>query len=81
MERARQLGKRIGRPSAAAESEDIQFEELDRVNDEPGFAENFTEVLKLIDTGALSRRKAALEPGIGYATLKRLLDNLMASET
>jgi hypothetical protein len=50
MERARQSGKRIGRP---------------RVSDEPGFAENFTEILKLIDTGALSRRKAALELGIG----------------
>ena len=66
MERARQSGKRIGRP---------------RVSDEPGFIENFTEVLKSIESGALSRRKAARELGIGYATLKRLLDNCMALET
>ena len=75
MERVRQSGKRIGRPSAAAESEDIQFEESDRVSDETGFAENFTEVLKRIESGTLSRRKAALALGIGYAILKRLLDN------
>ena len=59
MERARQLGKRIGRP---------------RVSDEPGFEESFSEVVERIEAGALSRRKAALELEIGYATLKRLLD-------
>ena len=59
MERARDSGKRIGRP---------------RVSDEPGFEESFSEVVERIESGALSRRKAALELGIGYATLKRLLD-------
>ncbi len=59
MERARRDGKRIGRP---------------KVSDKPGFGENFEDVVELIEAGALSRRKAALELGIGYATLKRLLD-------
>jgi len=59
MERARQDGKRIGRP---------------KVSDEPGFEENFKEVVELIEKGTLSRRKASLRLGIGYATLKRLLD-------
>ncbi len=64
MERARQDGKRIGRP---------------KVSDDPGFQENFDEVAGLIEAGSLSRRKAALELGIGYATLKRLLDARGAS--
>ena len=59
MERARQLGKRIGRP---------------RVSDEPGFEESFSEVVERIEARALSRRNAALELEVGYATLKRLLD-------
>ena len=58
MERARQRGERIGRP---------------RVSDEPGFEARFSEVLERINAGELSRRKAALELGIGYATLKRLI--------
>ena len=65
---------RIGRPSAAAESEDIQFQESDRVSDEAGFQDRFSKVVIRIETGELSRRKAALELEIGYATLKRLLD-------
>ena len=64
MERAKQSGKRIGRP---------------RVNDQPGFDERFTEVTELLDDGTLSRRKASLKLGIGYATLKRLLDARGAS--
>ena len=64
MERARQDGKRIGRP---------------KVSDDPGFQENFDEVAGLIEAGSISRRKAALELGIGYATLKRLLDAREAS--
>ena len=59
MERARESGKHIGRP---------------RVSDEPGFEERFNKVVERIESGALSRRKAALELEIGYATLKRLLD-------
>ncbi len=59
MERARRGGKRIGRP---------------RVSDQPGFEQRFSEVVERIETGEFSRRKAALELEIGYATLKRLLD-------
>jgi hypothetical protein len=59
MERARQSGKRIGRPT---------------VHERPGFEERFKVVLHRLGTGDLSRRKAAVELGIGYATLKRLLD-------
>ena len=64
MERAKQDGKRIGRP---------------RVSDDPDFIERFDEVVDLLDDGSLSRRKAAIRLGIGYATLKRLLDALSAS--
>ena len=64
MERAREKGKRIGRP---------------RVSDDPGFQKNFNEVVGLIEDGTLSRRKASLRLGIGYATLKRLLDARGAS--
>ena len=59
MERARQNGKNIGRP---------------RVSDEPGFEERFREVVERIRMGELSRPQATLELGIGYSTLKRLLD-------
>ena len=59
MEQARQQGKRIGRP---------------RVNERPEFEQRFTEVVERLGAGELSRRKAAREMGIGYATLKRLLD-------
>ena len=59
MERARQQGKRIGRP---------------RVNERPEFAQRFAQVVERLDAGGLSRRKAARELDIGYATLKRLLD-------
>ena len=59
MERARQQGKRIGRPP---------------VNERPEFAPRFAQVVERLDAGGLSRRKAARELDIGYATLKRLLD-------
>ena len=39
-----------------------------------GFRRRFAEVLVRLDSGELSRRKAAKELGVGYATLKRLLD-------
>ncbi len=64
MERARQDGKRIGRP---------------KVSENPGFEDNFNAVVELIDDGTLSRRKASVRLGIGYATLKRLLDAREAS--
>jgi hypothetical protein len=59
MERARQQGKRIGRP---------------RVSERPEFSERFVAVAGRIGPGGLSRRQAAKELAIGYATLKRLLD-------
>jgi transposase len=59
MERARQAGKRIGRP---------------RVTERPEFIKRFTAVVQNIGPTGLSRRRAAKELAIGYATLKRLLD-------
>ena len=59
MDRARRQGKRIGRPPVTARK---------------GFNKRFGAVLERILTGELSRRKAAKELKIGYATLKRLLD-------
>jgi DNA invertase Pin-like site-specific DNA recombinase len=59
MARARQLGKRIGRP---------------KVRERPEFEQQFTAVVERLGLGGLSRRQAAKQLGIGYATLKRLLD-------
>ena len=59
MDRARRQGKQIGRP---------------KVTDRKGFSGRFNEVLARLTAGDISRRKAAKELGIGYATLKRLLD-------
>jgi DNA invertase Pin-like site-specific DNA recombinase len=59
MERARRQGRRIGRP---------------RVIDRKGFSRRFGAILERLSTGDISRRQAAKELGIGYATLKRLLD-------
>jgi putative DNA-invertase from lambdoid prophage Rac len=59
MERARKQGHPIGRP---------------RVNDRPGFDRRFGDILERLKQGSVSRRKAAEELKIGYATLKRLLD-------
>jgi putative DNA-invertase from lambdoid prophage Rac len=60
MERARKQGRRIGRP---------------RVTDRKGFDKRFGAVLERLSKGQVSRRRAAIELGIGYATLKRLLDS------
>ena len=59
MDRARKQGKRIGRP---------------RVTDRPGFKRRFGAVLERLRSDEISRRAAAKELGIGYATFKRLLD-------
>ena len=59
MERARQQGKRIGRP---------------RVSERPEFEQRFTAVVERIGPGGLSLRQAAEELGIGFATLQRLLE-------
>ena len=61
MERARKQGIRIGRP---------------RVTDRRGFKRRFGDILERLHGGEISRRQAARELGIGYATLKRLLDGL-----
>jgi putative DNA-invertase from lambdoid prophage Rac len=59
MERARKEGHQIGRP---------------RVTDRQGFNRRFGVVLERLTRNEISRRKAAEELNIGYATLKRLLD-------
>jgi DNA invertase Pin-like site-specific DNA recombinase len=60
MERARAQGHQIGRP---------------RVMDRRGFKRRFGAVLERLQNGDVSRRQAAKELDIGYATLKRLIDN------
>ena len=59
MDRARRQGRRIGRP---------------RVTDRRGFKRRFGDILERLRSGNISRRRAAMELGIGHATLKRLLD-------
>lgn len=53
-------GKRMGRP---------------RVTDRRGFLPRYRAILERLSAGDISRRRAAKELGIGYATLKRLLDS------
>ncbi len=60
MDRARRQGRQIGRP---------------KVTDRKGFKKRFGDILERLNDGAISRRRAAIELGIGYATLKRLLDD------
>jgi len=59
MERARAQGHKIGRP---------------RVMDRRGFKRRFGVVLAQLKHDQVSRSQAAKELGIGYATLKRLID-------
>ncbi|MDY6833406.1 MAG: recombinase family protein [Chloroflexota bacterium] len=59
MDRARRKGQRIGRP---------------RVTERKGFQKEFELMLPVLGRGEISHRKAAKELGIGFATLKRLLD-------
>jgi len=59
MEKARLEGKRIGRP---------------KIIEQEGFLQRFREVVNRIGEDGISRRQAARELNIGYATLKRLLD-------
>jgi transposase len=65
IERARLAGKRIGRP---------------RVTERPEFLERYKSVVNRINNGQLSRRMAAKELVIGYATLKRLMDTHSSAE-
>ena len=60
MDRARRQGIRIGRP---------------RVTDRRGFKRRFGAILERLNDETISRRQAARDLGIGYATLKRLLDS------
>ena len=45
-----------------------------RVTDREGFNRRFGAILERLNDETISRRQAAKELGIGYATLKRLLD-------
>ena len=65
MERARQKGKRIGRP---------------RVRERPGFEQRFIEVVGRMGSEGISRVQAARELGVGYNSLKRLLDAQATAE-
>jgi len=65
MDRAARQGKRIGRP---------------RVTDKRGFQTRYKTILERLSAGDISRRKAAKELGVGYATLKRLLDSRSEEE-
>ncbi len=66
MDRARRQGRRIGRP---------------KVTDRKGFNKRFGDILERLNDGVLSRRQAAIELGIGYATLNRLLDAESSGKT
>ena len=46
-----------------------------RVIDRRGFDRRFGDILERLNGERISRRQAANELGIGYATLKRLLDS------
>ena len=46
-----------------------------KVTDRPGFNHRFGDILERLARNEVSRNKAAKELGIGYATLKRLLDS------
>ena len=59
MDRARRQGKRIGRPP---------------VTSRRGFKTRCMAVIRRVEAGELSKRKAAKELGIGSATLKRIMD-------
>ena len=45
-----------------------------RVTEQSGFQARFGAILERLRQGEISRRRAAKELGIGYATLKRLLE-------
>ena len=64
MDRAARQGKKIGRP---------------RVTDRRGFKTRYKGILERLSAGDVSRRRAAKQLGIGYATLKRLLDGNLSA--
>ena len=57
---ARKMGCQIGRP---------------RVTQRPHFNQAYGDILERLRAGQISRRQAARALGIGYATLKRLIDS------
>ena len=59
IDRGARQGKKIGRP---------------RLTDRIGFKTRYKTILERLSAGDISRRRAAKELGIGYATLKRPLD-------
>jgi len=61
MDRARKQGHKIGRP---------------RVTDRRGFKRRFGAILERLQAGNISRRQAARDLNIGYATLNRLIDRV-----
>jgi DNA invertase Pin-like site-specific DNA recombinase len=65
MEKAKAKGSHIGRP---------------KVPSRHGFGNRYGDILERLDSGLISRRKAARELKIGYATLKRLLDGHYEAE-
>jgi DNA invertase Pin-like site-specific DNA recombinase len=65
MERAARQGKKIGRP---------------RVTDRRGFNTRYKTIVERLRAGDISRRRAAKELGIGYATLKRLIDGNLSTK-
>jgi len=60
MDRARRQGIKIGRP---------------RVVDRKGFSRRYGDILERLNDGSISKRRSARELGVGFATLKRLIDS------
>ena len=60
MDRARRQGKNIGRPMVTVKR---------------GCLTRYKTVLERLSGGELARGKTAKELGIGYTTIKRLIDN------
>jgi len=60
MDRARRQGIKIGLP---------------RVVDRKGFSRRYGDILERLNDGSISKRRSARELGVGFATLKRLIDS------
>lgn len=60
MDRARRQGIKIGRP---------------RVVDRKGFSRRYGDILERLNDGSISKLRSARELGVGFATLKRLIDS------
>jgi len=51
-----------------------------KVTDRPGFEARYETVLERLRAGDISKRRAAKDLGIGYATLKRLIDGGLSTK-